>query len=258
VDWGAGHYETTAAQLLPAAATVVDDAGVRAGERALDLGCGTGNAALIAAQRGAIVTGVDPTPRLLDVGRQQARALGLGIDFAVGDAATIPVADASIDLVLSVFGVIFAPDAQAAAQEIARVTAPGGRAVFSAWLPGGPLARAGRERTTAIARATGEDGRPPPFPWHDPVAVGELFGAHGFAVEHRSHELGFTAESPEAFATREFEDDPRWIAGRAALEAAQAREAVERRVTEILRTANEDPRAFRVTSRYLVFTATGA
>ena len=163
MDWGAGHYETIAAQLLPAAATVVDHAAVRAGQRALDLGCGTGNAALIAAQRGAIVTGVDPAPRLLEVGRQQARALGLGIEFAVGDAAAIPVADRSIDLVLSVFGVIYAAAAQAAVDEIARVTAPAGRVVFSAWLPEGALAGAGRERTTAIARAAGEDGRPPPF-----------------------------------------------------------------------------------------------
>src|SRR5205085_12329202 len=102
------------------------------------------------------------------------------------------------------------------------------------------------------------DGRPPPFAWHDPVAVGALFGAHGFAVEHRHHELVFTADSPEAFATMEFEDQPMWIAGRAALEAAQEREAVEHRVTEILRAANEDPDAFRVTSRYLVFTAARA
>lgn len=255
MDWGAGHYETIADQLFPAAEAVVADAGVRAGERVLDLGCGTGNAALIAARLGASVTGVDPAPRLLDVGRARAVEADLRIEFLTGDAGAIPVADGATDLVLSVLGVIYAPDAEAAAAEIARVTAPAGRVVFSAWIPEGALAQAGRARAVAIARAAGHGDPSPPFPWHDPDAVGELFGAHGFAVASHEHHLAFTAESPEAFAATEFERQPIWVAGRRALDAAQARTAVEQRVIEILRAANESPGGFRVTSRYRVFTA---
>ena len=255
MDWGAGHYETIADQLLPAAVAVVDDAGVRRDERVLDLGCGTGNAALIAAERGASVTGVDPAPRLLDVGRERVAALGLRAEFVTGDAAAIPVADDAADLVLSVFGVNYAPDAGPAAAEIARVTAPGGRVVFSAWIPDGAIAQAGRERATAIAHADGQGDRPPPFAWHDVAAVGKLFGPHGFKLQCREHELAFTAESPEAFAAIEFERQPIWVNARPALEAAHTREATERRVIEILRAGNEDPDAFQVTSRYRVFTA---
>lgn len=74
LDWSLGNYEHTAAQLLPAARVVVDRAAPAAGERVADVGCGTGNAALLAAARGARVTGVDPAPRLLEVAREQAAA----------------------------------------------------------------------------------------------------------------------------------------------------------------------------------------
>jgi len=73
IDWGAGHYETTAAQLAPAAAAV-QRASLRPGERVLDLGCGTGNAALLAARAGTTVTGVDPAARLLKVAQDRAAA----------------------------------------------------------------------------------------------------------------------------------------------------------------------------------------
>jgi 2-polyprenyl-3-methyl-5-hydroxy-6-metoxy-1,4-benzoquinol methylase len=74
MDWSLGHYEHTAAQLMPAARVVVDRAAPAEGERVVDVGCGTGNAALLAAARGARVTGVDPAARLLEVAREQAAA----------------------------------------------------------------------------------------------------------------------------------------------------------------------------------------
>jgi 2-polyprenyl-3-methyl-5-hydroxy-6-metoxy-1,4-benzoquinol methylase len=76
IDWGAGHYETTAAQLAPAAAVAVQRASLRSGERVLDLGCGTGNAALLAVRADTTVTGVDPAVRLLKVARDRAAAEG--------------------------------------------------------------------------------------------------------------------------------------------------------------------------------------
>ena len=84
MDWGAGRYEEIAVGLLPAARLVVDVAGPRPGEHVVDVGCGTGNAALLAAARGAKVTGVDPAARLVDVARDEAAARRLAITFALG------------------------------------------------------------------------------------------------------------------------------------------------------------------------------
>ncbi|MGI8623837.1 MAG: class I SAM-dependent methyltransferase [Solirubrobacteraceae bacterium] len=91
----------------------------------VNIGCGTGNAALLVAERGARVTGVDPAPRLLEVARTQARERRLDIAFSAGEAAALPLADAGADALLSVFAVIFAPDAHAAAAEMTRVTRAG-------------------------------------------------------------------------------------------------------------------------------------
>ena len=156
IDWGTGHYEETAAQLQRAAEAVIAAARVRVGERVLDVGCGTGNAALLAAQAGAHVIGVDPAARLLDVARDRAVAEQLAVTFLPGDAAAIPVDDASADAVVSVFAVIFAPDPEAAAAEMARVLAPGGRIVLSAWWPDGAMIRMNSKAAGAIAQAMGE------------------------------------------------------------------------------------------------------
>ena len=139
-DWSIGCYERTAAQLLPAAEAVVARAAPLAGELVVDVGCGTGNAALLAAARGARVIGVDPAARLLEVARAEAAARELEATFVAGEAAAIPLPEASADAVVSVFGVIFAPDAAAAAAELTRVSRDGAGSCSA------PGSRAGRSR----------------------------------------------------------------------------------------------------------------
>ena len=158
IDWGAGHYETTAAQLAPAAAVVVQRASLRPGERVLDLGCGTGNAALLAVRAGSTVTGVDPAACLLKVAQDRAAAEGAAIDFTPGDAASIPLAEASVDVIVSVFAVIFAPDPGAAAAEVCRVLGPCGRIVLSAWLPAGTVFEMNSLAADTVRRAVGAPG----------------------------------------------------------------------------------------------------
>lgn len=255
MDWDAGSYEHVAAQLYPAARVAVDRAAPVPGERVLDLGCGTGNATLLAAARGAQVTGVDPSPRLLDVARQRAAAEGLGVTFLHGEAANLPVGDASADLVLSVFAVVFAPDPQAAVRELARVTAPSGRVVLSAWIPEGPIAEAGRVAFQALSDALGGPPGPAPFPWHDPAALTDLFGPHGFAIHTEEQPIAFTAPSVRAYVEGEFHNHPMIVSGHAILEPRGEAQAVLDRTLEIFEAANEDPAAFRVTSRYVVATA---
>ena len=252
VDWGLGHYETTAAQLLPAAEAVVDAAAPSPGELVLDVGCGTGNAALLAARRGARVVGVDPAERLVEVAAAQAGAEGLDATFELGDAAALPVADGSADVVVSVFGVMFAPDAEAAAAELARVTAPGGRIVFSAWIPDGAVAEASRASRMAVARALGTPPGPPPFAWQDAEKLAGLFGPYGFHVTAREERISFAAESPRAFLDEYAADHPLAVAGRRLLEPRGESDALFERLLAIYEAANEDSEAFRVTSRYVI------
>lgn len=254
MDWGLGNYERTAKQLLPAAEALVDAAAPTESDRVVDLGCGTGNATLIAAARGARATGVDPAPRLLEIAAARAREQGLDIAFLEGEAAAIPLEDDAADLLLSVFGVIFAPDAEAAVAEMGRVTAPGGRIVFSAWIPEGAIAQAARIGREAVARALGTPPGPPPFPWHEQGALAELFGAHGFAVEIEERTISFTGESPRQYVEEEARNQPLQVAGAAVLEPRGEVEAVRERVLEVFEQANEDPAAFMVTSRYVIAT----
>lgn len=255
MDWGVGYYERTAAQLLPTAETVIDAAAPAEGETLVDLGCGTGNAALIAARRGALVTGVDPAPRLLEVGAAQARAEGLSIDFVEGEAAAIPLDDGFAQVLVSVFGVMFAPDAEAAATEMARVSAADGRLVISAWVPEGAISEAARAGREAVLAALGAPPAPPSFGWHDPVLVAALLGKHGYSVTSSEHTHAFTAESAEAWLEEESREHPLRIAGAAVLEPRGELEAVRARTLEIYEAGNEDPDAFRVTSRYVISTA---
>lgn len=242
-------------QLLPAARVVVDRAAPAAGERVVDVGCGSGNAALLAAARGAHVTGVDPAQRLLEVAREEAALRGLDATFLQGEAAALPLDDGSADVVLSVFGVIFAENAMAAAAEMARVTVPGGRIVLSAWLPQGAMWSCVGVFQEAVARALGAPAGPPPFAWHDREALAGLLAPHGFAVTVEEERLAYTASSARDFLDEALRDHPLSIVGRAVLEPRREAQAVGERALTILEAANEDPDGFRVTSRYVVATA---
>jgi len=139
VDWDAGRYETAAAELEPVARAVVERAAPAPGEDVVDVACGTGNAALLAAARGGRVVGIDAAARLLDVARERARDQRAELDLRRGELLALPVDDASADVVLSVFGVIFATDPTLALGEFARILRPDGRALVSAWVPAGPI-----------------------------------------------------------------------------------------------------------------------
>ena len=253
-DWGLGRYEDTAAQLEPAARVVVERAAVAPGEHVVDVGCGTGNAALIAAASGARVTGVDPAPRLLEVARAEAAERGLHATFAVGDAAALPLEDGAADVVLSVFGVIFAPDPRAAAAEMARVSAPRGRIVLSAWIPSSAVHEAVRAAGEAVRDALGAPAEPPPFPWHERDALVELFAPHGFEVSLAEELLAFTAASPQAYLDQQA-DHPLAVAGQAVLGPRGESDALREWMLAIYEAGNEDRDAFRVTSRYVVASA---
>jgi SAM-dependent methyltransferase len=254
IDWGVGRYEDTASELAPAAVEVVAAAALREGERVIDVGCGTGNAALLAAQAGAQVLGIDPAARLLDVARERTARDGIEARFATGDAARLPVGDGEADAVLSVFGVIFALDPIAAAAELARATATDGRIVVSAWLPCGAIVEINRIAAAAVVRAL-EIAPPPSFAWHDREALAGLFGPLGFThVELARHSLAFTASSARAYLDAQNDSHPLAVAGRAILDATGQLDDVQAEMLAVLEAANEVPAGFAVTADYVVAT----
>lgn len=137
--WSAGRYEMVAAHLMPLAEALLsamEIAGVSLrGAKVLDVGCGTGNVALAAAARGAHVTGLDPSERLLGVAADRARDAGVTLDLVLGDAQTMLFPDDSFDVVVSCVGVVFAPDHEAAAREMLRVSRDDGVVSVLAWQP---------------------------------------------------------------------------------------------------------------------------
>jgi SAM-dependent methyltransferase len=252
VDWGLGNYERIALQLLPAAEAVVEVADPVPGETVVDVGCGTGNAALLAAERGATVIGVDPSERLLEVASAAAEERDLDAEFVLGDAASMPISGAEADLAVSVFGVIFAEDPSAAAAEIARVTKPTARVVFAAWVPGGPVSDAVRLSRETMAEILEQPPGSPPFTWHERESLAELFEPHGFSVSVTEHPIPFHAPSLDEFMRIEGENHPLAIAARPVLEKAGRADEVREGMRRIYEEANEDPEAFRITSRYVV------
>jgi ubiquinone/menaquinone biosynthesis C-methylase UbiE len=249
-DWGDGTYELTASVLVQAAERAAQAGDIQPGMLVLDLGCGTGNAAIAAARCGAVVTGVDPAERLLEVARQRAVEERLSIAFSRGDAGDIPARDGSFDLVLSVFAVIFAPDAQRAAAEMVRVLRPGGRIVMTSWVDAGALAMAGKLLRQALLPVLPGPG-PRAQGWSDPGFIRALFEQHGAAVEIAESTLSFTADSPAACFAEFEEHHPVWRAGRRMLAGRPGEwEALRAQTVDALAAASEDASAFRVTSRY--------
>ncbi len=136
--WAMGDYNAVATEVIPALGPVlVEAAGVKAGDRVLDIAAGSGNASLPAARAGAKVVASDLTPELLELGRQQAAGEGLEIDWQEADAEALPYADGEFDVVLSLVGIMFAPHHQQSADELARVTRGGGRIGLISWTPEG-------------------------------------------------------------------------------------------------------------------------
>jgi SAM-dependent methyltransferase len=173
--WASGSYDTMVQTfLLPLGPRLVAAAGIRPGDRVLDVAAGTGNASLPAAAAGAEVTASDLTPELLAAGRHRADAADLSLGWTEADAEDLPFADAAYDVVMSSIGVMFAPHHQAAADELVRVCRPGGRIALLSWTPEGMLGAL--FATMKPFAPPPPPGAQPPVLWGDQAHLEALFG----------------------------------------------------------------------------------
>ncbi|HEY3962053.1 MAG TPA: methyltransferase domain-containing protein [Gaiellaceae bacterium] len=173
VMWGEGNFDEVADSIDDVHRAVADSLDPKPGERWLDVACGTGRIAELAAAAGASVVGIDLAPALIDAAKRRAQERGLVIDYRVGDAEKLDIDDASFDVVSSSFGVMFAPSQEVAAAELARVTKPGGRLGLACWTPEG--------RIGGMFRLQGSFAPAPPpsnpLDWGREERVEELLGA---------------------------------------------------------------------------------
>lgn len=171
--WSAGDFARVGRSLQIVSENLCETADVMPGEDVLDVACGAGNTAIAAARRFGKTTGLDYVPELLDHARERAKAELVDANWVEGDAQELPFPDASFDLVMSTFGVMFAPDQQRAASELLRVCRPGGRIALANWTPDGMIG----EMFITVTRHA-----PPPFKIDPPILWGtedrlfELFG----------------------------------------------------------------------------------
>jgi ubiquinone/menaquinone biosynthesis C-methylase UbiE len=173
--WAEGDFAMVANVVLYGAETLAESLQILPGEKVLDVACGSGNAAIAAARRAwGNTTGVDFVPALLERARERAAVERLEIEFVEGDAQELPFEDASFDVVMSIYGVMFAPDQEKAAAELLRVVKPGGRIGLASWAPDGGLVGL----FLSVVKHTGgpPPGTMPPVLWGTEERVRELLG----------------------------------------------------------------------------------
>ncbi len=232
--WSTGDFPTIATTIQGASDVTIDRLGVEPGQDLLDVATGSGNAAIPAAQRGARVVGLDRVRALLEAAGGRADEAGVEIDWVAGDAERLPFDDGSFDRVSSVFGVMFAPRHQQAADELTRVTRAGGRIAVAAWTPEGLNGQ--------MFKTIGAHMPPPPPELKPPVLWGtedhlrELFSDARLTLSFERHAIPVAWESidgwidhcevnlgPTVLAKGALEPQGKWDAARADLAALYER-----------------------------------
>ncbi len=172
--WESGDYGQVAHCIENIAEEFMARQPMRRGSQVLDVACGTGNLAVIAAQRGCQVSGIDIASNLLAQARARAAGAGLSIAFREADAEALPFAGDAFDLTMSMFGVIFTPQPALAAAEMRRVTKPGGQIALANWTPGGFIGRMFRVFKAHLPPPP--VGVPSPMEWGNEATVQERLG----------------------------------------------------------------------------------
>lgn len=174
--WTAGDYDRFSRYMEGSARDFYERLNVSPGCQLLDVACGSGQLALMAARDGAKVTGVDIAANLVDRARERARAEGLTARFEEADAEALPFEDAQFDVVVSLIGAMFAPRPDLVARELLRVCAPGGTIAMANWTPQGFVG----QMFKAVSKFIAPSGMPSPVLWGDEETVRTRLG-HGLS-----------------------------------------------------------------------------
>jgi ubiquinone/menaquinone biosynthesis C-methylase UbiE len=191
--WSTGNYAVVGTTLQIVGENLCEALDLRSGSRVLDVAAGNGNATLAAARRWCEVTSTDYVPSLLESGRARAQAEGHTIQFQEADAENLPFPDASFDVVLSTFGVMFTPNQDKAAAELARVCRPGGRIGLASWTPESFIGQLFKTIGNYVPAAPGLKS---PGLWGTKARLAELFGETAREIRTTSREFTFRYRSP--------------------------------------------------------------
>ncbi len=191
--WSAGNYAVVGTTLQIVGENLCEALDLRSGARVLDVAAGNGNATLAAARRWCDVTSTDYVSSLLESGRARALAEGHTIEFQEADAENLPFSDASFDAVMSTFGVMFTPNQDKAASELARVCKPGGRIGLANWTPESFIGQLFKTIGKYIPPAPGVKS---PALWGTKARLEELFGKTAREIRTTSRDFVFRYRSP--------------------------------------------------------------
>ena len=191
--WSSGDYAIVGTTLQIVGEELCEAVDIRAGQRVLDVAAGNGNVSLAAARRWCEVVATDYVPALLEDARERAAAERLPIVFQEADAEALPFPDSSFDVVVSTFGVMFTPDQEMAASEMARVVKSGGKIGLANWTPEGFIGQ--------VFKAIGRHLPPPagarsPALWGTRARISELFGIHAASITTAQRHFVFRYRSP--------------------------------------------------------------
>jgi ubiquinone/menaquinone biosynthesis C-methylase UbiE len=192
--WASGDFGQIGVRLQIVGESICEAVDLLSTDKVLDVAAGNGNASLAAARRFADVTSTDYVPALLEEGRRRAEADGLPITFQVADAEKLPFEDASFDVVLSTYGVMFAANQERAASELLRVTKPGGRIGLANWTPDGFI---GRLFDVVSEFVPPPPGLRSPMDWGTETRLVELFGPEAADIRAERKNYAFRFRSAE-------------------------------------------------------------
>jgi SAM-dependent methyltransferase len=254
--WDAGHFPDVAKRILSVGEDAADRAKLSGDDKVLDVACGSGNATIPAARTGATVTGLDITPSLLEAGKQFAAEAGVEIEWVEGDAEQLPWDEGSFDVVLSVFGVMFAPDHRLAASEVARVLRPGGRMVLCCWTPEVEVGRFFKLMASHLPPPP--EGFQPPVLWGTEDHVSSLFEGTGIEPAFEKTRVNWNFDSADEAAEMYLTKFGPVVMARRTLEPEGKWDAAERDVRSYFAEKAADDGTLNYSGEYLVSTGTKA
>jgi ubiquinone/menaquinone biosynthesis C-methylase UbiE len=194
--WSSGDYAIVGTTLQIVGEQLCEAVDLRSGQKVLDVAAGNGNATLAAARRWCDVVSTDYVPSLLERGRLRAGAEGLTIEFREADAEALGFADATFDVVVSTFGVMFTPDQDKAAAELTRVCKPGGKIGLANWTPEGFIGQLFKTLGKYLPPPAGAKS---PALWGTEARIKEMFGACAASIKAERRDFNFRYRSPEHF-----------------------------------------------------------